>query len=622
MTPARRRAPWILAIALAAIAALVVGVLVWRGGAGDGSEEAEALAGTLAAGGTDLDTQVLGELREAGATPEVTLADAGEAQDGARTATYAWTWTLPDEAGTWEYTTTATLERGEDGWTPSALPPAALAPDLADGEQLAVRAVDPELGTITDRDGTQLYGPRDVKILGLDKSRLEEDQLDSSARALADALGTDPDRYAESVAGAGEEAFVPALTIRVTDEGNYPLDEAAQVPGYLAVEDQRPLAAERDYAPGVLGSLREASAEDVEDSDGEIEAGDLVPSGGVLAAQSDAVLGTDGLEILATGGEEERSLHRVDAVDGTSVRTTLDDDLQRRATAAIADEDSPSAVIALSASTGDVLAAALGPTGQSYPVGLVGQYAPGSTFKTVTALSLLRAGVTPDTELQCPETASVAGRSFKNADSMDPSLFGTMPLRSVIAHSCNTALLLQHETVDQAGLADAATTLGIGQEAPAGLDAFMGSIDPADEGVEHAAAMMGQGRVLTSPLAMATVLASVQNGSTVTPRILADVEPEAPEVPSPLTEEETAQMQEMLRGVVTDGSLDDFADLPGEPVIGKTGTAEFTNEDGELALHSWVIVAQGDLVVAAFVEDGSYGSVTAGPIAREVLAGQ
>ena len=81
-------------------------------------------------------------------------------------------------------------------------------------------------------------------------------------------------------------------------------------------------------------------------------------------------------------------------------------------------------------------------------------------------------------------------------------------------------------------------------------------------------------------------------------------------------------MQEMLRGVVTDGSLRDFADLSGEPVIGKTGTAEWTNAEGELKLHSWVIVAQGDVVVAAFVEDGSYGSVTAGPIAREVLAGQ
>ena len=619
---ARRRTPVIIVIAALAVIALVVGgIAFWRSTADDGTDAAEQLAGTLAEGGSDLDAEVLGALRDAGATPEVTLADAGEAQDGTRTATYDWTWTLPDDAGTWEYSTTAILTKGEDGWAPQ-LTPAALGPELEDGETLAVRAVDPELGTITDRDGTQLYGPRDVKVLGLDKSQLAADQLDSSARDLAAALGTDADRYAESVAGAGEEAFVPALTIRVSDEGEYDLARAGQVPGFHALEEQRPLAVERDYAPGVLGSLREATAEDVESSGGEIQAGDQVATGGVLAAEQDAILGTSGLEIVATGGEQERPLHEVDPVAGTTVRTTLDDDLQRRATAAIADEDSPSAVIALSASTGDVLAAALGPTGQSYPVGLVGQYAPGSTFKAVTALSLLRAGVTPDTELQCPETASVAGRSFKNADSMDPSLFGTMPLRSVIAHSCNTALLLQHETVSQAELADAATTLGIGQEAPAGLDAFMGSIDPADEGVEHAAAMMGQGRVLTSPLAMATVLASVQNGATVTPRILADSEPAAPEVPTPLTEDEAAQMQEMLRGVVTDGSLDDFADLPGEPVIGKTGTAEYTNEEGELALHSWVIVAQGDLVVAAFVEDGSYGSVTAGPIAREVLAGQ
>ena len=227
--------PWIVAIALAAAAALVIGVLVWRGSADDGTEAAEQLAATLAEGGTDLDEQVLGDLREAGATPEVSLADAGEAQGGTRTATYAWTWTLPEDAGTWEYTTTATLERGEDGWTPQ-LTPAALGPELEDDEQLTVRTVYPELGTITDRDGTQLFGPRDVKVLGLDKSQLEEDQLEDAARELAGVLGTDADRYAESVAGAGEEAFVPALTIRVTDEDDYALDEAEQVPGFHAVE--------------------------------------------------------------------------------------------------------------------------------------------------------------------------------------------------------------------------------------------------------------------------------------------------------------------------------------------------------------------------------------------------
>ena len=625
----RRRRPLLIVLSVALVIALVIAAILWRDRFGDGQQEAEDLVAALPEGdfADEADVaehqRILGPLIEAtGQAPQVELADAGSAEDGQRTATLEWTWTLPEEAGTWEYTTEATLRRGDDGWS-AELDPEVFAPDLEPREHLDLQTLEPQLGTVTDRDGQELYGPHPVKVLGLDKTQIDEDEQEDAARELAGLLGTDADRYAQTVADHGPEAFVPALTIRVDDEGEYPLDEAAEVTGFHAADQTRPLAVERDYAPGVLGSLREADAEDVEDSEGEIEPGDLVATGGVVAAEREALLGTSGVDVIAVDPDDDsdRSLHRVDPSDGTDVRTTIDDDLQRLATEAIADEDSPAAVIALQPSSGDVLAAALGPTGQSYPVGLVGQYSPGSTFKTVTALSLLRAGVTPDTTLECPETATIDGRSFKNADSMSPGLFGSMPLRDVIAHSCNTALLLQHDTVDQQELAEAATTLGIGQEAPRGLDAFMGSVDPEDEGLEHAAAMMGQGRVLTSPLSMAVVLASVKNGETVQPRILADEEPSDLDIEQPLTEEETTQMQEMLRGVVTDGSLDDLADLPGDPVIGKTGTAEWTDEEGELALHSWVIVAQGDLVIAVFVEDGSYGSVTAGPIAREVLEG-
>src|SRR5690606_8376282 len=153
---ARRRTPVVIVIAALAVIALVVGgVAFWRSTADDGTDAAEQLAGTLAEGGSDLDAEVLGALRDTGATAEAALADAGDAEDGTRTATYDWTWTLPDDAGTWEYSTTATLTKGEDGWAPQ-LTPAALGPELEDGEMLAVRAVDPELGTITDRDGTQL----------------------------------------------------------------------------------------------------------------------------------------------------------------------------------------------------------------------------------------------------------------------------------------------------------------------------------------------------------------------------------------------------------------------------------------------------------------------------------
>ena len=76
----------------------------------------------------------------------------------------------------------------------------------------------------------------------------------------------------------------------------------------------------------------------------------------------------------------------------------------------------------------------------------------------------------------------------------------------------------------------------------------------------------------------------------------------------------------MLRGVVTSGSGRALADLPGPPVIAKTGTAEF-ERNGKVLTHAWMIAAQGDLAVAVFVEVGESGSQTAGPILEAFLRG-
>jgi cell division protein FtsI/penicillin-binding protein 2 len=74
----------------------------------------------------------------------------------------------------------------------------------------------------------------------------------------------------------------------------------------------------------------------------------------------------------------------------------------------------------------------------------------------------------------------------------------------------------------------------------------------------------------------------------------------------------------MLRGVVTSGSGSLLADVPGPPVIAKTGTAEF-EADGNVLTHAWMIAAQGDLAVAVFVDRGESGSRTAGPILEAFL---
>src|SRR5699024_11491310 len=100
---------------------------------------------------------------------------------------------------------------------------------LAACELLELATLCPVLGSITDRDGTVLFSERPVITLGLDKTQLAEDELDPAARELAGLLGIDPDRYAESVADHGPDAFVAALTIREEARGDYPLEDAAEV---------------------------------------------------------------------------------------------------------------------------------------------------------------------------------------------------------------------------------------------------------------------------------------------------------------------------------------------------------------------------------------------------------
>lgn len=631
-----RRGP-VIAVAAGAVMALVLGIsLVWPW-LSDADEEATTLAAALASGDfknapipeDDVATvsaehaRITDALVEGtGAPPDVSLV--GVVRRGGRIeASFQWSWVLPGDSDAWSYRTSVSMRAERGGWV-ATVGPDSIEPSLDSRERLDLRVDSPAPGTVVDRDGHTLLGPVDVRVIGIDKPALESANHDSAARELADVLGIDGDSYAASVAEYGPEAFVPALTIRESATDEYDLDSAARVPGYREVKQSRTLPIEKGYAPGVLGTLREATAEEIDASDGAITAGQLVGTGGITKARASDLTGTPGSRVVAVTGDggHERTVHTRPVVDGVEVRTTLDDGLQRFATDLIADRSSPSAIIVMRPSNGDLLASALGPDDQSYPVGLVGQYAPGSTFKTVTALSLLRAGLTPASGLECPGRATVTGRSFKNADSLDPSLFGPMPLGDVMAHSCNTALLMQHDRVPQRSLTESAEALGMMQEPPPGLTgAYFGQVDPADEGVEHAAAMMGQGRVLASPLAMAVVMSSVVRGEAVRPRVMTDDEqaPVSPAPTTPLTEGEADQLRGMLRGVVTKGSLDEFRDLSGGEVIGKTGTAEWVNDQGELRLHSWVMVAQDDIVVAVFVEDGSYGSLTAGPIALTML---
>lgn len=130
--------------------------------------------------------------------------------------------------------------------------------------------------------------------------------------------------------------------------------------------------------------------------------------------------------------------------------------------------------------------------------------------------------------------------------------------------------------------------------------------------------MIGQGRVEGSVLSVALTSASVANGSSLNPRLIIDASDPDPEPGEPLPAAALPALRDMMRAVVTEGTGDVLAGVPGEPVHAKTGTAEFGTEDPPRT-HAWISGYQGNLAFAVLVEDGGGGGSVAGPIARDLL---
>jgi cell division protein FtsI/penicillin-binding protein 2 len=158
------------------------------------------------------------------------------------------------------------------------------------------------------------------------------------------------------------------------------------------------------------------------------------------------------------------------------------------------------------------------------------------------------------------------------------------------------------------------------------------------ESVETGESAIGQGRVLATPLEMATVSQTIANGGIRMPTPIARNKALQPEGgPVEVTSKKTAAtVRDLMVGVVNEGT-GVAAALPGIEVAGKTGTAEL----GPTALSSGDEVVPGaeplqeldawftafapaddpKLAVAVLVVDSAGdGGEIAAPIARQVLA--
>ncbi|GAA1646014.1 penicillin-binding transpeptidase domain-containing protein [Georgenia ruanii] len=607
----------------------------------DPTEAAEALAAALAEG--NLDTAPLAAADRERAAAELTevlagtgevdravAATVGEVREDGETltapVTLEWTWELGEQD--LAYRTTTTLTHDGEEWT--ALWSRELVHAAIGDGVLAVETVPAERGRVLAGDKTPLVMPRPVLRIGVDKANLAPEGVAEVATNLAAALGfDDPQAFADRAVAAGPRAFVEAITVRQEDPGDVDLDAVRQVRGVLLLPDVLPLAPTRQFARPILGTVGPATAEIVEESEGAVRPGDQTGLSGLQRQYDEVLRGRPGTTMVIRRGDGSAvDLFSAPPEAGKDVTVTLDAALQTAAEEILAAVEPASAIVALRPSTGEVLAAASGPGGQGLSTATLGAYAPGSTFKVATALALLRSGLTPDSPLQCTPTATADGREFSNYPGFPADDLGPTTLRGAIASSCNAALIAQRDRVDARDLADAAAALGLGVPAALGVPYVTGEAPADATGTEHAAALIGQGRIQASPLAMATVAASVARGERVAPVLVRDAggQPPSPAASpdagardaGPLTAAEAEALRSLMRAVVEDGTGSFLADMPGEPVHAKSGTAEYGTGDPPRA-HAWMIAFQGDLAVATFVEDGIAGAQTAGPLLEEFL---
>lgn len=351
---------------------------------------------------------------------------------------------------------------------------------------------------------------------------------------------------------------------------------------------------------------------------------------GLELAFNSALAGTPGGRLLAVGGGERRLLAEDEPTNGKPVRTTIDSDVQAAAVAALGDSFGGAA--AVDARSGDVRALA--------GVAFSAPQPPGSTFKVVTLTGALNEEVTePSEEFPVETFANVDGYELSNA--YDESCGGD--LTASFAHSCNSVFGPLGVRMGGEALHDTSEAFGFNEyptlysaEALALTKPPMSTI-PEDfsSDLEVATSAIGQGRVLATPLAMASVSQAIANRGARSPTSIVYDDALAGDYEDVVVAEPSVakDVRKMMVEVVNNGTGGSAA-LPDVQVAGKTGTAELGTSSGEppeegeepeLDVNAWFTAfAPADdpkLAVAVMIVNASGdGGAVAAPIAQQILA--
>jgi cell division protein FtsI (penicillin-binding protein 3) len=384
---------------------------------------------------------------------------------------------------------------------------------------------------------------------------------------------------------------------------------------------------------------------------------DGIGATGLESSMNSTISGKQGKYSYANGYKAEipgSQSEIIPAQAGTSIRLTVDRDIQWVASKAIADVVKSSralsgTVIVMDPKTGQILAHATAPTfdpNNTSKVSLVAMrnpsvqdvYEPGSTGKVMTlAAALEEKKVTPETVLTIPYALK---RSTKVFHDHEPHPDQRLTTAGVLAVSSNTGSIKIGEMLSNDKLYNYLTKFGIGTKTGSGLPGESRGILPkvADwSGTTAPTVAFGQGYSLTAMQATSVFATIANDGVRVSPTVIAGKSDSSGNYTPSATRESVrvissdtaAKMRLMMESVVSSNGTAPSAAIPGYRVAGKTGTAQRIDDTcgcyrGYTA--SFIGFAPADnpaYVISVTIQDPKglhWGGYLGGPVFKKVMS--
>ena len=380
-----------------------------------------------------------------------------------------------------------------------------------------------------------------------------------------------------------------------------------EVPGLVVrPESQRLFQAE---ATGLVGGVGSEINERLR-ADGALYApGATVGLSGLEQAYQRQLVGTPTTEVVVvnSAGAQTGVLAQWPGAAGTPVRTTINPTVQNAALTALDGVSSSGEIVAVQASTGEVLAVAQHQASGALPAGgaLNAKLMPGTAFTIVSAAALVSNGLTRyRPRISCANSFIVGGQTFTSDGTGEQK-----PFSDDFAEGCSTAFADLSERLTASQWAQVVKEFGIGSNwSQLPVPAFSGSVPSAAGDADLAAQTIGQGNVRMSLLSMAMVAAAVDVGRWHVPQVIQASSDPASTPGTTLDPDMMSALHGLMRGAVRSGAAR-AANVRGAQVYGQVGLVHTGS-----GWMSWFVGYRGDIAIAA-IESGKTPQLSAAALA-------